>query len=86
MTGGELAFVATLDDMAMGDGFKGVGQLTCAECVEKLLGKEEKQLIDDPFIFGDLPLSIKIILIGGAIFLGPYLMIQAWRQDRREKI
>jgi Sec-independent protein secretion pathway component TatC len=38
----------------------------------------------EPMVFSDLPLSIKICMIGGAIFLGPYLIIQAWREGRRE--
>jgi Sec-independent protein secretion pathway component TatC len=37
-------------------------------------------MTQDPLIFGDLPLCIKIILIGGAIILCPYLLIQAWRE------
>lgn len=41
-------------------------------------------MTDDPFIFNDLPLLVKVIFIAGAIFLGPYLMIQAWREGRRE--
>jgi Sec-independent protein secretion pathway component TatC len=35
-------------------------------------------------VFGDLPLPIKICMIGGAIFLAPYLIIQAWREGRRD--
>ncbi|HEX9907896.1 MAG TPA: hypothetical protein VGB78_05445 [Thermoplasmata archaeon] len=38
----------------------------------------------EPMIFGDFPLSIKICMIGGAIFLGPYLIIRAWLEERRE--
>jgi hypothetical protein len=40
-------------------------------------------MTDDPLIFGDMPLSIKILVIAGAIFIGPYLMVQAWREERR---
>jgi hypothetical protein len=38
----------------------------------------------EPMDFADFPLSVKLIMIGGAIFLGPYLIIQAWREERRE--
>jgi hypothetical protein len=42
-------------------------------------------MTDDPLIFGDMPLSIRILVIAGAIFIGPYLMVQAWREGRRMK-
>ena len=38
----------------------------------------------EPMVFGDFPLSIKLIMIAGAVFLAPYLIIQAWREGRRE--
>lgn len=38
----------------------------------------------EPMVFGDFPLSIKLIMIAGAVFLAPYLIIQAWREERRE--
>ena len=38
--------------------------------------------MNDPLIFGDLPLSIKILVIAGAILIGPYLMIRAWFEGR----
>ena len=41
-------------------------------------------MTDDPLIFEDLPLSVKVLFIAGAIFLGPYLIIQAWREERRQ--
>jgi hypothetical protein len=37
----------------------------------------------DMLEFGMLPLSIKILVIAEAIFIGPYLMVQAWREERR---
>lgn len=38
----------------------------------------------EPMDFGDFPLSIKVIMIAGSIFLGPYLIIRAWLEERRE--
>jgi hypothetical protein len=37
----------------------------------------------DPLVFNELPMPIKILVIAGAIFLCPYLLIQAWREGRR---
>lgn len=35
--GGEEYFMATLDPMLMRDGFEGQGQITCLDCVRKML-------------------------------------------------
>jgi hypothetical protein len=47
--------------------------------------RKDGKTMDDPLVFGDMPLSIKVLVIAGAIFIGPYLMVQAWREERRTK-
>lgn len=39
----------------------------------------------EPIVLGDMPLSIRIVMIAGAIFLGPYLIIRAWFEEREER-
>lgn len=38
---------------------------------------------NDPLIFGDMPFIIKVLVVGCAIFVGPYLMVRAWLEERR---
>lgn len=39
----------------------------------------------EPMVFGDMPFSVKLCMIGGAIFLAPYLIIRAWFEERGER-
>jgi hypothetical protein len=41
-----------------------------------------ERLRNEPMVFEDLPKSVQVIFIAGSIFLGPYLIIRAWLEER----
>lgn len=40
-------------------------------------------MTDDPLIFQDAPLSVKVVFMAGVFILAPYIIVQAWREKRR---
>lgn len=41
--------------------------------------------MNDALIFENLPVPIKVAVIGGAFLIGPYIMVRAWLEGRSEK-
>ena len=36
----------------------------------------------EPMVFGDMPFSVQVCMIAGAIFLAPYLIVRAMLEER----
>ena len=51
---------------------------------EPLEGNGGEHMSREPMVFGEFPLSVQLIMIAGSIFLGPYLIIRAMLEERRE--